>query len=133
MPEPTYIHKTDHRNASPAKSQWTISMEDELRCFMRSTQSDWRDERGQWSLHLPDGEPEVLGKTAKFSGRQICVKICRFVTDSSDRSHGFPADYRKHTHERPTFTTLVKWHDAGFIAKHEISKVLKAKPCSLSD
>jgi hypothetical protein len=128
----SYIYKTDHRNGSPAKSQWTISTDQERHCFDVSSRFGWLDQNGQWGLHLLDGLPSALGKTAKHTGRQIDVKICRFITDLALRSHGYPADYRKNSHDTPAFETLAKWHASGFIAKHEIAKLLKGKPCRLS-
>ena len=63
----TYIHKKDHRDKTPEKSQWTISELEERSCFVHGIKNNWNTPQKfvSWGLHFNDqGKVAYLGETA---------------------------------------------------------------------
>jgi hypothetical protein len=125
-----YIIKADHRNGGNGrKSQWVIAEPAEVQCFERSHKSNWTTTNAAWGLHLPGSSPQVLGRSVTGTD----LKIARFLPAANGKTwHGFPADYRRKKQDRPAVTVLLLWLKAGFIRKHDISRVRSGKPCNLS-
>lgn len=79
-----------------------------------------------WGLNPPNAAAP-LGLTV----RNEPAFIAKF-RETDDYWSGYPADYRNFSHDRPATSVLVKWRDAGIIAKHEIAKIRGGQRCSLS-
>jgi len=47
-----YIHKSDHRNGSPRKSQWTIPEDQERRVFSDAYSQGWYEGTVGWVSDL---------------------------------------------------------------------------------
>lgn len=125
-----YIIKDYHRNGGNGrKSQWMIPEPAEVQCFERSHHSNWINNNMAWGLHPAAPPPQVLGRSPNGDD----LKIARFRASANGTTwQGFPADYRRKTQDRPTITILHLWMRAGYIRKHEMSKVRSGKRCSLS-
>lgn len=132
-----YIHKVDHRNSSPKKSQWTISEESERECFSHSLISSWSDkeqaEYEYWGLHFDNEQVAYLGITRSSGGaQQEPLFIAKFLDSSQNNKwHGYPADYVKNNQDKPPSLVLKAWADAQHFSPATISKIAQSKPCKL--
>jgi len=125
-----YIIKADHRNGGNGrKSQWVIPEPAELQCFERSHRAKWTNNNTAWGLHPAVPPLQVLGRSVQG----VDLRIARFLAAANGTTwHGFPADYRRKRQDRPAITILLLWFRAGYIRKHDISRVRSGKRCSLS-
>ena len=126
----SYVLNEQHRNGNPHRSQWTIRPNDEVGVFEHSIESSWisQNRNCSWGLYLLNEKPSSLG----LSITKKSLWIAKFV-ESANIWHGYPANYRFHTQDRPHTEVLQDWRSCGYIRKHEISKIRSGKRCSLSD
>ena len=124
-----YIHKADHRNNSPRKSQWTISVRDEKTCFFRMYNLRWCEGNYGWSLHLNKGITNYLGVSVK---RHRKLFLAKFVGGNNNQLwHGYPADHILNQQDTPTMEILLAWKLAGYISLPKVRKLIKGQPCNL--
>jgi len=123
-----YFFKTDHRDNSLKKSQWTIEPPNELSCFVHSFTSGWQIAYRCWGVYILEGVKMPLGKS--ITDELLYVAI--FV-DSFEKQvwHGYPADFRRNKWDVPATAVLVDWRQKGFTTKSKISNAKQGKICSL--
>lgn len=118
-----------HRDQTPRKSQWTISLEAEQECFVGAHASGWVNGLEAWGLHLPLQSPQYLGTAQDHT---TPVFIARFVANSSPRFwHGYPLDHRRSTAHIPEARVLTQWITIGYLSKAKVRKIVRGQPCSL--
>ncbi len=125
----TYVHKADHRNNSPRKSQWKISDQDERTCFVLMYDSRWCERNCGWSLHLDNGIIDYLGVSVI---RQRRLFLAKFVDgNNNQRWHGYPADHILNQQDIPTGEILLAWKYAGYLSFPKVRKLMRGQPCNL--
>lgn len=126
----SYVLHSHHRNGNVEKSQWTVTYKEEITLFEGSIMTEPPGICDTWSLRK---DKSVVGRSPLKIPPARDLRIAKFVKNSDHNYwHGYPADYRMHAHDRPPIEILLKWHKTGQIEKHEISKVRRGQPCSLS-
>lgn len=124
-----YTHKTDHRNQSHQKSQWTISRNDELNCFHLMCENNWYKINCGWGMHLVRDLPTYLGVGVK---RERQLFIAKFVDGNINGNwHGYPADYEENSQDIPPEDILISWYSAGYIKFAKVRKIIKQQPCRI--
>ena len=124
-----YIIASQHRIIGNSnKSTWYLSHEGEIECFVFSYCSKWIDGHVCWGLVYKDSDVQILGHN--FHNEEL--KIAKFVDANKNRLwHGYPADYLRKAHDRPTITTLKDWVSKGYITKSKMSKIRLGQLCNL--
>lgn len=124
-----YVHKADHRDNSPQKSQWAISEADERNVFGRTLDERWYEEATGWGLHLTDNVIQELGIGVDRMRRLF---VAKFV-DGNRKSewHGYPADHLANQRDVPDGSYLVSWCERGYMSIAKMRKIVQRKPCSL--
>lgn len=123
-----YIAVSYHRNGTFGKSQWTISVPDEISVFTWGMKNEFKIGNKCWGLFLKDNKPEVVGLLANNEESHIA----RFVCGISDSTwHGYPADYKRAIGDIPTDEILRIWVGNNYINKSKMLKIQQQKPCSL--
>ena len=124
-----YIPNPDHRNQTPRKSQWTISIDEEIRCFNVAQVRGWHVNNVGWGLYMPNAHPDWLGVAQDHHTK---VFIAKFVSSQhTDTWHGYPADYRRNAHDIPHERVLNSWLQDGIFTPAKIRKITKGQRCSL--
>lgn len=131
-----YIHKIDHRNKSPQKSQWTISLEEERTCFsegMNLMFANCQPEALCWGLHLKDGKVEYLGEAAAYSRNPyLDLFIAKFVDGNrNNKWHGYPANPASNQQDIPPRDILKLWMSKGYLKASMIRRIARGKKCKL--
>jgi hypothetical protein len=125
----TYASKPDHRDKTAVKSQWTITVEQEVECFRLTHARRWFvDDRG-WGLHLEDGTVAYLGVGIE---RTQQLFVARFEGDRNNSYwHGYPADHTRRTDDIPTEEIALEWIADNLLARSKVRKLLKGQRCKL--
>lgn len=134
LPDILYIHKIDHRNNSPEKSQWIISENDEKNCFKFSLASDWKKHpHSSWSLYLKNNTVEYLGYSAKKEPISCQLFIAKFVdSNKNNKWHGYPANPSgQKPQDIPPVCILNDWFEKKYLRLPLIRKIAKGQKCSL--
>lgn len=117
-----------HRNGTKSKSQWLISVDDEIGLFANAKKEGYTSIGTGHSVWVVDSQLLDLGITT--SG--ITTKLARFVDGThTDNWHGYPANYISAKSDIPPTCVLHKWADQNFISKSDITKIQKQRPCKL--
>ena len=117
-----------HRNGTCGKSQWTISVDDELDLFAEAKRDGQLFDDKGYAIWIIDNNAGVLGVTEHDSE----TKLARFVDGTrSDHWHGYPANYLRAKNDIPPMTLLKLWKDRGLIEKSDMTRMKNQKPCSL--
>jgi hypothetical protein len=124
-----YLPHPDHRNASPTKSQWTITVQEELMAFQLSHARRWLNAGVGWGLHLVDGQPAYLGVLRDTQSRAFLAKFVG--SETQPVWHGYPADHCR-THDQPAVAVLDDWLRSRLLKRQIIRKISKGQPCKLS-
>ena len=124
-----YIHKVDHRNGAPQKSQWTIPEDQERSVFAHAYSQGWYDGTVAWGVRIANTAISQIGIGVDRIRRLF---IAKFV-DGNARSewHGYPADYLSHQQDVPDPRFLRIWCNRQHINRATMRKILKRQPCSL--
>ncbi len=124
-----YLISPDHRNGNPHKAQWTISVAEEVACFERSVANSWLEQSVGWGLHVDGGSVSYLGTTANDFGpvEQSFVAFFQLASDC----HGYPADVRRRTRERPSTRVRRAWLDGGYLRPAVVRKLSRGQRCAL--
>lgn len=124
-----YHPNPDHRGIKniKKKAKWDISVDEEIICFVYARKSNWINGDKGWGLHLSNNEPQKVGRLAKPDNRkQRYSWIARFHDGTSTSNwHGWPADTKLKTNDRPTTEVLKDWKKKGYITKAILIKILK--------
>lgn len=124
-----YIHKEDHRNRSPIKSQWTVSEEEERRIFSRAYSQNWCDGVTGWGVRVIG---DVIGALGMGVDRARDLFIAKFVDgNANQRWHGYPADHVANQHDVPDERVLRRWHEIGYLNLAKARKIVKRQPCDI--
>lgn len=125
----TYAIKPDHRDNTATKSQWTISIEQEVGCFGFSHSRRWLENDRGWGLHLEDGSASYLGIGIDRSHRLF---VARFEGDRSNTYwHGYPADHTRRIGDIPTERIALPWIAENYLATSKVRKLPKGQRCKL--
>ena len=122
----SYKHKSDHRDGTPGKSQWTVSEAAERESFKDAMVNQWIKSGWGWGVHVPDGELAMLGVDRDHVSE---VFISRFDF-AADEWHGYPVDYRK-PQQKPPGTVLLSWVAKAYLGKAQMRKIVKGQPCRI--
>jgi hypothetical protein len=124
-----YIHKSDHRDSSPRKSQWRISELEERNSFVLMYDAPWHTNYRGWSLHIKGKAAHYLGINALKNRNLI---IAKFIDGNQNNIwHGYPADYVQDHRECPSIEILTAWKEKGHFSRAKIRKIIRGQPCSL--
>lgn len=124
-----YVSKPDHRDGTPTKSQWTISIDAEHACFTLGIGSNWKLDQRAWGLHLVDGTPNYLGHTA--FDRDPRADLCIAFFQLADTSHGYPSDPKRSIREVPPDAVRSDWLTKGYLRPAVIRKIGRGLTCKL--
>jgi len=125
--ELTYLKVPYHRDGTVEKSQWTISENEEVDCFIESIQKKWSNGETNFGLRRNENDDLIYLGRNRF-GEDLL--IAKFVNNSSNW-HGYPSDYIRNTHDIPNYSTLIDWRDRNLIRKSQMLKIKQGKPCNL--
>ena len=125
----TYGVKPDHRDNTHVKSQWTITVDEEVLCFRLTCERTWfLDDRG-WGLHLTDGKAQYLGVGLDRNQRLF---VARFEGDLPKQYwHGYPADHVRRADDIPAEAVAGEWIAEGYLPPSKVRKLLKGQRCKL--
>src|SRR5688572_32569235 len=111
-----YLASSAHRRKQKDKSRWTISIDDEIECFILSQISNWVETAKAWGLRLNRNSLEQVGENPQ----REALKLAKFVDSSGNNVwHGYPADYVRNNQDRPGMVVLLAWRALGIIEKHQ--------------
>jgi hypothetical protein len=126
-----YISKPDHRDGTPTKSQWTVSVADEHACFELGVSRGWVSASGDsaWGLHLVDGRCGYLGRTAPGHAPEGDLFVAYFQL--ADFCHGYPSDVTRSRREVPPTSVARDWLTGRYLKPAVVRKLQQGSPCSL--
>jgi hypothetical protein len=128
----TYTPHPHHRDGRPAKSQWTISIAEELASFDHAGREDWlmppEEPTVGWGLHCVEGSPCVLGVAVDRSRDFI---IAKFVTSNGSDWHGYPADHQSNPQDIPLEAVLASWLQGSLFSAAKVRKIVRGQPCRI--
>ena len=124
-----YFFHGHHRSRRRThKSQWTITMPQELDCFTTALCNQWTNNDQGWGVRIENMRMIELGRNAHGEP----LSIAKFQDAASPGMwHGYPADYARNIQDRPNVGILISWREMGIIHKHQIAKVRAGKKCAL--
>lgn len=126
IPPPAYQPHPHHRDAtrSNQKSQWLITIPDEVACFLTAYASNWGDGHNYWGVYTPNGKPAILGSTPVSP----VAFVAKFV---GPVWHGYPVAHWVAPYDRPAMAVLNNWEESGIITRPTKSKIRRGKKCAL--
>lgn len=126
----TYQPHLPHRNGAPHKSQWKISVDDEIAAFELAVTEDWANEAHAWGLHLNrDGEADYLGVSPADHPPQRALFIALYELDAV--CHGYPVDHQRSNREKPPTSVLNSWLNKGAVPAPAVRKIARGQRCRL--
>ena len=84
-----YMAVSYHRNGTSGKSQWMISVDEEIGLFADAIKEDNIISNNGWMLLIRDGQRRKVGVTANHEDSYIG----RFRRSTEVEWHGYPGDY----------------------------------------
>ena len=126
QPTMPYTPKPDHRNGSPQKSQWCISVTDEEQCYATAASKNWGNSVNYWGLHFPQDAPQKLGTSPASDP----LFIAKFVSNQGNW-HGYPIAHWLSPFDKPDEHILDMWSTEGLISSTKKSKIHRGKKCVL--
>lgn len=123
-----YLPHPHHRNAafSDVKSQWQISVQEEVQSYEAAVAAEWQCEGCYWGLHLIGSSTQPLGVSP--APHQHTLKIAKFVGANGDW-HGYPVAHWLSPWDKPRQNILQAWKEAGLINAAKMAKILRGKRC----
>ncbi len=123
-----YFISSQHRNGNPNKSIWTISLEEEVNCFIQTISNNWKAGVEAWGIKLNGNTLQVVG----ISNNKYELKLAKFVDGTNtDVWHGYPADHMYKAQDRPTTEILKLWVTEGYLSKAKMNKIRQGQLCNL--
>lgn len=115
-----------HRNGTKGKSQWRITVDEEISVFVWSLATESFKEDKAWGLYLNGNTPQVIGVLengeASYLGR---------FAGTNNEWHGYPGDYKRTRGDIPPFAILLDWTSQNYISKSSMLRIQRQLPCSL--
>jgi hypothetical protein len=124
------VRSVHRRHGNNNKCIWTISIEEEVKCFKDSACKNWLENKEGWGLKLnaTNGGLEQVG----LSEIQEVLKIAKFVDSNLTKEwHGYPADYCRRINDKPSLRVLNDWREKGIISKTQMGKITRGQKCNL--
>jgi len=123
-----YLSHLPHRNKNPEKSQWTISIDEEVSIFRASENNQWLFATHGWGLNIRNNYPQNLGfsKDGNYT-----LFIAKFVGADSINWHGYPADHQTKNQDIPDEIILSAWITLSILPRAKIRKIAKGQKCNL--
>ena len=121
----TYLSNPQHRDRTKGKSQWTITLKDEIACFNVACAKHWTDKGNGWGLHYSG---EVLAYLGVAQDHQTRVFIAKFV-ENEGIWHGYPADHQTNRQDVPAEPILAIWMKTEVLRPAKIRKIMRGQPC----
>ena len=123
-----YLPLPKHRGqADQHRSIWTKPVPEEIACFVQAWQESWGTNGGELWGHVREGtrlQPLGLNRYGEH------LWFGKFLHNPHPvQWHGYPADYRRKSQDRPPEKVLFKWRDIGILAKHQVYKIMAGKSC----
>ena len=124
----TYISNPHHRSAghNAVKSQWNISIADEMQCYLGAVENHWMANNSYWGLHLIEVRPVVLGSAPSNDA----LYIAKFVSNQGIW-HGYPVAHWLSPYDKPQMPVLESWVAGGFINRAKKARIHRGKKCAL--
>lgn len=124
-----YSPKSDHRDGTAKKSQWTVAVAAEIESFRLAVAEGWTNGALAWSLHIHNGRADYLGTSAKDPGPDEPLFLALFEIAAT--CHGFPADHRRSNREKPPAHVQRAWLASPVIRDAVVRKIGRGQRCSL--
>jgi len=128
VPSKYFISSQHRRTGNKHKSIWTISLEEEVNCFIQTISNNWKVGFEAWGIKLNQKTLHVVG----LSNNNNELKLAKFVGGiNTNLWHGYPADHMYKAQDRPTTEILKLWVAEGFITKAKMNKIRQGQLCNL--
>lgn len=123
-----FIHPKHRGSPTRDSCTWRISVDDEVDLFKAALPTARRPGQKCWAAESEGRRLRTVGinvhKESLFFGKFVdgsCMSVW----------HGYPADYRRYTQDRPPMCILKIWDKQGLIQKHHSSKISRGMKCNL--
>ncbi len=129
VPVPPYEPNPKHRDNSPNKSQWTISVPEERSCFALAHANGWVVVGAVvgWGLLLDAADQVRMLGVSDDGDRDLWW--AKFVGKTAPW-HGYPADLRRRQEaDIPPITIRREWFKRDYISKPALAKLGRKQPC----
>lgn len=126
-----YTPNPQHRNSSfsAQKSQWTITIHEEIECFTMATGAPWFGKDCYWGLCPGQSSLRPVGMAPP--PHSCPVHFAKFVGDTLHNWHGYPIAHWVAPYDKPPEVVLKGWQTNGIISKPQFSRILRGKKCAL--
>lgn len=127
-----YTPNPQHRNQAYAyqKSQWSISLADEQRCYQTATAHNWLHNNAYWGLHIAQGQQNLAPLGVPPQPIIADLHIAKFVCNQGNW-HGYPVAHWMSPFDKPGENVVTDWHQNGHITRQAKSKIMRGKKCNL--
>lgn len=115
-----YIFKSDHRDGTRIKSQWTVTT-----CIEMAIYTSHYNHEGAcfFGLKLNNSICEPVGNSALDLGEVRPLFVCKYVRNQQPNyCHGYPADPELRHQDRPPMSLLLNWRTKNLINKKEMNR-----------
>ena len=123
-----YIHPKHRGPPTNESCTWIIPVDDEVALFEAALPTARSPGQICWAA-------ETGGRRLRTVGINVHRELLYFgkFVDGSVISgwHGYPADYRRRTQDRPPISVLKIWVNQGLLHKHHVAKISGGKKCNL--
>lgn len=123
-----FVHPKHRGSATSDSCTWRISVDDEVDLFKAALPKARSAGQTCWAA-------EAEGRRLRIIGTNVhgdLLMFGKFVDGSAIAIwHGYPADYRRHTQDRPPMCVLKIWDKQGLIKKHHVAKISGGMQCNL--
>ncbi|MBS1073764.1 hypothetical protein JK176_02570 [Gluconobacter sp. Dm-73] len=121
-----YKPKSDHRDNTHGKSQWTISLPEEVKIFTLAMGNKWISDKWGWGIYTNAGQVAVLGVD---KDHKTTLFLSRF-DENAGEWHGYPVNY-KEKQQKPPSIILLDWVDQNIITKVQMRRIVRSQPCRI--
>lgn len=129
-----YTPNPQHRNKafSYQKSQWSISLPEEIQCYTTAQINSWLHKDAYWGLHLIKNNPPLIAPLgAPPLPNNDRLHIAKFVCDAIGNWHGYPVAHWISPFDKPGEAVVTDWCNMGHISRQAKSKIIRGKKCAL--
>lgn len=109
-----------HRDKNPKKSQWIVSVDQEVDCFAQTKSENWISKDRGWGIIIQNKRLGKIGISVLGEDLSIARFECK---NNNDEWHGYPADLKNKTDDIPIDDVLIVWRNSGYINKSEFIKI----------
>ncbi|WP_438282618.1 hypothetical protein [Pseudomonas alabamensis] len=126
-----YTPNPQHRNSSfsAQKSQWTITVHEEIECFTMAADASWFAKDCYWGLCPGQSSLRPVGMAPP--PHSCPVHFAKFVGDTLQNWHGYPIAHWVAPYDKPPEVVLKGWQTNGIISKPQFARILRGKKCAL--